>query len=290
MNACEQTRKYLDSYISNELLVETTHDLLRHLESCPACTAEADARSQLRSRIRAAVQSQSVPPELQARVRERIREDESRGRFGARWSRWAMAAAASLTVATGVWMAYPGDRMPALADRPAQSAYIQKVSSRLAAVLKVGLADHIHCTIFRKDPKSPAPSVARMESELGPSFQGLLPVVRTVVPEGYRIVMAHQCGYQGRKYVHFTLEKNGELISLVIARKDNGETMDGLPVSTETANIPIFQSAAGRYQVAGFEAGNFLAYIVSDLKGRSNLQIASTLAPSVREFLMKTPA
>ena len=29
MNACEETRKYLDSYVSSELLVETNHELLR---------------------------------------------------------------------------------------------------------------------------------------------------------------------------------------------------------------------------------------------------------------------
>jgi hypothetical protein len=42
--------------------------------------------------------------------------------------------------------------------------------------------------------------------------------------------------------------------------------------------------------VAGFDAGNFLAYVVSDLRGKTNLQIAANLAPGVREFLMKTPA
>src|SRR5207247_2439839 len=61
--ACEKTRKYLDSYISNELLVETNHDVLHHLESCPACSAELDARTQLRTRLKAAVNTQSVPPE-----------------------------------------------------------------------------------------------------------------------------------------------------------------------------------------------------------------------------------
>ena len=54
--------------------------------------------------------------------------------------------------------------------------------------------------------------------------------------------------------------------------------------------MPVYQAAADRYQVAGFEAGDFLAYVVSDLKGEANLQIASTLAPAVREFLMKIQA
>jgi hypothetical protein len=129
-----------------------------------------------------------------------------------------------------------------------------------------------------------------MEASLGPSYKGLLPVVRASVPEGYRIVMAHQCSYGGRKYIHLTLEKGGEFLSLVIARKNPGESVVGLSSADTSSGIPIYQSAAGRYKVAGFDAGDFLAYIVSDLKGKANLQIASNLAPGIREFLMKTPA
>ena len=75
--ACEKTRKYLDSYISNELLVETNHEVLRHIENCPACAAELDARTQLRKRLKSAVNAQNVPPDLQVRIREQIRSSQS---------------------------------------------------------------------------------------------------------------------------------------------------------------------------------------------------------------------
>ena len=42
-SACEKIRGYLDSYISNELLVETNHEVLRHLEGCPDCREELEA-------------------------------------------------------------------------------------------------------------------------------------------------------------------------------------------------------------------------------------------------------
>lgn len=284
-SACDKTRRYLDSYISNELLVETNHEVLRHLEGCRTCAAEVDARTKLRARLKSAVDAQSAPPELQVRIREKIREQRPGSWFTADWSRWAAAMAASVMVCAGIWWTYTADRMPALADRPAQNAYIQKVSSRIAAVLRVGLGDHIHCAVFRKYPKNP-PTVEHMEADLGPAFQGLLPVVRAAVPDGYRIVMGHQCSYLGRKYVHFTLENHGELLSLVIARKNQGESLEGLPPSSD-AGVPIYQSAAGRYHVAGFDAGEFLAYVVSDMKGKANLEIASALAPAVRGFLVK---
>jgi anti-sigma factor (TIGR02949 family) len=292
--ACERIRKYLDSYISNELLVETNHEVLRHIENCPACAAELDARTQLRTRLKSAVNAQSVPPELQMRIREQIRGRRSGSWFAASWftagwPRWAVAMAAVVVICAGVWLNYSRDRMPALADRPGQNAYIQRVSATLAAVLKVGLGDHIHCSVFRKYPQNPPP-VEKMEADLGPAYKGLLPVVRAAVPDGYRVIMAHQCSYAGRKFIHLTLEKGGDLLSLVIARRQSGESLDGLSPASQPSGIPIYQSGAERYQVAGFEAGNFLAYVVSDLKSQANLQIAVNLASGVREFLMKAPA
>jgi len=291
---CEKTRKYLDAYVSNELMVETNHEVLRHIKGCPSCAAEVDTRARLRSRLKAAVNAQSVPRELQVRIREQIRTSQSGSwvHFGwlrAGWPRWAGAMAAALVVAAGLWVNYSTERLPALSDRPGQNTYISRVSANLAAILKVGLGDHIHCSIFRKYPKDPPP-VEKMEAELGPAYAGLLPVVRTAVPEGYKVFMAHQCSYAGRKFVHLTFEKDGGLLSLVVARKQTGESLDGLSPAAAASGVRIYQSAAGRYQVAGFEAGNFFAYVVSELRNKENLQIAASVAPAVREFLMKTPA
>lgn len=288
--ACDRTRKYLDSYISSELLVETNHEILRHLEGCPACSAELETRTKIRARLKGAVKNQAVPPELQAGIRKRLQDKSSGIWFTAGWSQWAVAVAASLAICAGIWVNYSHERMPELSDRPGQNAYIQTVSANLAAVLKVGLGDHIHCSIFRKYPQNP-PSIEKMEAALGPLYKGLLPVVRAAAPEGYRVIMAHQCSYAGRKYIHLTLKRGGDLLSLVVARKNPGESLDGLPAAAESASgVPIYQSAARRYQVAGFEAGDFLAYVVSDLQGKANLQIAVNLASGVREILMKTPA
>ena len=286
---CGKTRKYLDYYINNELLVETNHEVLKHLEGCPVCSAELEVRTTIRTRLKDAVRSQAVPPELQVRIRKQIQHRASGSWFAAGWNRWAVAMATSLMVCAGVWVNYSRERMPDLSDEPGQNVYFQKVSAGLAAVLKVGLGDHIHCAIFRKYPQNPPPP-EKMESDLGPDYKGLLPVVRAAVPEGYRVVMAHQCSFEGRKFVHLTFEKRGDILSLVVARKNPGESFGGLSASAEPSGIPIFQSAAGRYEVAGFEAGGFLAYVVSGLQRKTNLQIAENLAPGVREFLAKTPA
>jgi hypothetical protein len=283
-NTCARIRRYMDSYVNNELLVETNHEVLRHLETCPACAAEVESRTRMKARLKSAVQNQSVPEDLQTRLQAVLREESRRS---IAWTRWASAAAAVLVVAGGLWFELPRWTRPALpdlADRRGQDAFIQKVSASLSAVLKVGLGDHIHCSIFRKYPKNP-PSVEEMAEKLGPSYQELVPLVKARVPEGYRIILAHQCGFQGRRFVHLTLTNGSSLLSLVITRRQPGESMQALTVSDHASGVPVYQAAAQNYDVAGFETNQFLAYVVSDLGARKNLQIAYALAPSVHQFL-----
>lgn len=287
--ACASARKSLDLYLDGELPEASNLEVGRHVEACAACAAELNARSHLRARLKAAVNAQSVPVELEARIRAKIENPRLGVSFGVGWSRWAVAMAASLVVCAGIWLGVPREKMPALSDRPAQNAYIQKISASLDAVLKVGLGDHVHCSIFRRYPPNPPP-LEKMEADLGPAYQGLLPVVRAAVPEGYQVVLAHRCSFAGRKFIHLTFKKNDDLLSLVVARRESGESMERLAPTTEASGTPIYQAAAGRYQVAGFEAGDFLAYVVSDLKGKANLRIAANIAPGVRDFLVKTSA
>jgi hypothetical protein len=287
-SACERTRKYLDSYITNELLVETNHEVLRHLEHCPACTAEAETRQHLRTRLKSAVKTQPVPVELPALVRERIRSEESRKSSNWAWMRWPMTAAASVALCTLLYVQYRPETLPAVGDRPAQNSYIQKISATLATVFKVGLGDHLHCSVFRKKAAS-VPTVAEMEKELGPDYKGLLPAIRAAAPEGYQVILAHHCSYLKRNFVHLTLEKDGRLMSLVIARKQDGESFTNLLPDTGHGT-PIYHSNAGRYQVAAFDAGNFLAYVISDMKSMPNLQVAAAAASAIREVLGKIPA
>jgi anti-sigma factor (TIGR02949 family) len=287
---CEKIRNQLDSYSNNELGLEPNQAILRHLENCSACSAELTVRTRLRAQLKAAVERQYVPQDLQRRVRQRIWDRESRARFGVGSNRWALAIAASLAICFGVWVNYSRQYLPALSDRPGQDAYIQEVSATLAPILKIGLADHIHCSVFRKYSRTP-PAAAQMERELGPSYKGLLRLVKAAVPDEYRVIMAHQCGYAGRKYIHLTLRNGSALLSVVITRKNAGESLNGLASAASASGIPVYESSAAKgYRVAAFDAGPYLAFVVSDLRGKANLQIASNLVPTAHEFLARTPA
>jgi hypothetical protein len=196
-----------------------------------------------------------------------------------------LVPAAAFALCVAAWFAYPWQQpLPDLADRTAQTSYIQRVSATVVSVFKSGLGDHIHCAVFRKYPRNP-PTLEEMEAKLGPEYQGLLPLLQPVVPPGYRIVMAHQCTYGSRHFVHLTMRKSEEVISVVITKKESGETLSALSPVTTASGVPVYQSTAERYQIAGFESEHYLAFVVSTLDGARNLQLAAALAPSVRRLL-----
>src|SRR5262245_3615085 len=89
---CERILNLLDSYLSNELLVETNHEVLRHVEECRTCAAGLQNRTQVRSALQRAVSSEILAPELKARLQSRLRSSgnqrENRKQV---WHAWPMA-------------------------------------------------------------------------------------------------------------------------------------------------------------------------------------------------------
>ena len=47
---CKEFKGIMDSYISDELLIETNHEVLRHLENCSDCRDELAERRNLKLR------------------------------------------------------------------------------------------------------------------------------------------------------------------------------------------------------------------------------------------------
>ena len=73
-SGCERVRRYMDSYISNELLVESNLEVLRHIEQCSECSKELETRMRIRGSVKDAVQRQELPAGLEQKIRTNIRE------------------------------------------------------------------------------------------------------------------------------------------------------------------------------------------------------------------------
>ena len=70
---CARTWKYLDYYLSDELSIEATLEVTRHLAACKACSDEIERRGQVRDRLRSAVQGEGVPADLRRKVVKIVR-------------------------------------------------------------------------------------------------------------------------------------------------------------------------------------------------------------------------
>jgi anti-sigma factor (TIGR02949 family) len=260
---CADLHGYLDSYLSGELPPETRREIAAHLETCPSCTAEWHERARLRAGVRSAVRATPVPAGLDARVRRAVRNAPARPQTGL----YAVAAAALVII--GVMLV----NLARTRMNP-EAAILAKTAGRFAALLNIGLRDHLHCAVFRKYSKQPESS-GQIAEQLGPDFAGLVPLVEAKLPEKLRIIQGHHCTAGGREYVHLIVGGDQTLLSVMLTRKLPGE-----PLASG-----IYQTGVDRFQVVGFEASGYLVYVVSNLDPTRNLQLAANLAPVVRDYL-----
>src|ERR1041384_7369855 len=70
---CKRIRSYLDSYLNNELLVETNHEVLKHLETCAACAQSLEDRTRLKDQLKRAVMQDYAPVALRERISGKVR-------------------------------------------------------------------------------------------------------------------------------------------------------------------------------------------------------------------------
>jgi hypothetical protein len=222
-----------------------------------------------------------APARLEAKIRAEVREQS--GRKEAAWSRYFLPAAAALALMVGT-VAYQLGHLRMTAA--SQERYIASISEKLPGVMRVGLGDHVHCAVFRKFPANP-PGAAEMAEKLGPEYAGLLPIVQERIRQDLKVVLAHTCRYHGRRFVHLALKGDGKLLSVVIARKAEGEgfAKEELAPALMESGIPMYRAGVQRFEIAGFESRDHLVYVVSDLPEGRNAEILTALGPEVRAFL-----
>jgi hypothetical protein len=284
---CLHTLRYLDVHMNNELPADLAREVSRHLGTCAKCSAELE----LRNRILAGLKRSSEPMPssyLQGRIINTIRAKEARPRWYG-WQRQLSAAAIVLFVAGGTFVAYQLSNLRM--TTASQNSFIEALSKGTAHIMNAGLQDHLHCSVFRKYPKS-APSLEQLRERLPEKYRSLIPVLQSQVPAEFKIYISHECGYKGRRFIHLGLKKDSRLMSLVIAVKEPGEsfeTSELAPVLSQ-AGTKLYGASVQRFQISGFETGEHLAYLVSDLPREQNMRLMLALAPGVRQVLESVKA
>jgi hypothetical protein len=173
----------------------------------------------------------------------------------------------------------------------AQTRYLESMLQRVALGLRPGLSDHIHCAVFRKYAKR-GPAIDTLRADLGPQYRPLLDVVVAKMPSEFSVHMAHQCTFRGRKFFHVALKSDSNLISLILTRRQPGETLgtNGIAPVISKGGLTLYGDSAQRFRIASFETPTHFAYLVSDASPAETYRLLLAMGPEIRLLAAKLPS
>jgi hypothetical protein len=246
---CRDVRELADSFLSEQLLVETNHEVLRHLETCPDCRSDIGDRRAVRDKLRTAFARAGdlqARPEFAAELRAKLRPslpEISRRSVLQSW--WALAAGVVLAAGGGVFVRRSSSR------------------SRLAMLAREAAGDHQNCAVKFNLAERPIP-LEEAGRRYGAPYAALATFDPPAVDGSLETLERHSCVYEGRRFGHIVFRYRGALTSLLVT--------DGTPPATpELAPDDVGPA------VASLPAGHFVAFIVAGLDRQQVLGLAQTL-------------
>jgi hypothetical protein len=271
---CRDVREVADSFLCEELLTETNHEILRHLDTCPPCRTELDARRRLRGALRTAF---NRSPELQPagefadRLRDQLRQASVHGHrswpFPGRW----LALAAGLVLAAGVTAAILLDRPPAPAEALAQDA----------------IGDHRNCALKYRLVRAPVP-LEEAAQRFDSAYRLLLsaPPDDIPTPDGSaRVLERHSCAYGAHRFGHVILQYRGRVVSLLVTANDKA-----IAAADSAEAIPhVIGRPMEGLSVVSVNGSRHAVMLVSDLDKNELTQLAGIVSlPLVQRLGART--
>jgi len=262
---CRDVRELADSFLGEELLTETNHEILRHLETCPACRADLASRRELRDRTRRAFQSArnlDPSPEFVTQLRTRLQDTAHQGpaRRGFRiqgW--WALAATVLLAVTLG--LAYRG----------------RDWIAATSALARAAVGDHRNCALQFRLAEKPI-SLDEAAQRYGAAYRVLesLPpddVVTAVGPA--HVLERHACVYGGRRFAHIVFDYRGARVSLLVTAIEGGVQLalpgEALPHVTSAGRID-------EMSVVSFRTSRQMVFFAGDVPQADLMKLADAVA------------
>ncbi len=270
---CDDFREIADSYLSDELLIETNHDVLRHLESCGDCRSELAARRQLRHEVKSGFNQTSelrVPDGFAEILRTRLRE-QALHRPAVTVPRIAyVGIAAVLVIAIG--LGFLGVQRWRLGQRQLAA---------WATLTNSATGDHRECALEHKLIGTVI-SLSEAGRVYDRAYANLADQasLQAVLPAGAQLIDAHSCAFAGQRFAHAVIKYHDQIVSIVVARNDaNPKAQRAMPGDFAAA----FKSDS--YQVAAFQTEGHAVFVISTLNETDNMAIARSVSPLLEKQL-----
>ena len=300
-----------DSYLGNELLVETNHEVLRHLENCAACRSELAVRRELRARVRLAVKNAPdtlINPAFAARLQTHLSETALRPTLLEKFksnnffTNPAMFGAALclllITFGGWFWLRYsyvPKDIVQSNQPEnivlpiktPAETNLLQAVQIAWREMTRHAVGDHENCALeynLKEEPitlNEAAEKYGKYNKNLDKAVIAPLREVFGKKDSGkIEFLESHSCVYEGRRFAHVVLLYRSRRISVLVTDTD-------LPVESENQ---VLTQTSDTMHVASFRTAHHAVFVVSDLSETENMTIAKAISPAVSRHIERAGA
>lgn len=283
---CRNFKDMLDSYLCQELAVETNHSMLSHAEHCPSCRTELASRRNLRHALRRACADDRMRDDACERLRALLRAEIAvrepatvgwRERLAAMFKlpliRPAMVAVLVLVVSGLVLFQWQkSNRVAAL---------------QLSEVLMTDAADdHRMCiphvkgeTIYISNPET--------FKTFDEACLGLEEVLRAKAG-ALELRSAHVCGTtDGRKFAHLIYKRDQDMVSLLVTPRDQQAMKLGQLPDLDTRDTGIQEAHREELSIGAYQTARRVVLVVSRLSNDENEKLARTLAVPVIEHLRR---
>jgi anti-sigma factor RsiW len=234
---CQHVREVMDSYLSEELSVETNHAVLRHVGECRDCATELTRRRRMRALL-----SESLDVVVDAdRVRARIAHAVDREQHS--WQRVARLGAVAATLVAAVAIAYWA------AKRVDAAAYDDSAG------------DHIACALTY--PAATAYNPERATQNLVPPFKQIVDAVG--LSHGiYHVIDAHMCPYKGRNYAHVVIRGDRQTLSIFAERAERGVLPDAPTTVLAGETVDVHATTRLGYRISAVATRDHRVFLVSE--------------------------
>ena len=267
---CLDFRELIDSYLCDELLTETNHEVLRHLEDCATCRGVIENRRILRSKIKSAIINSSqfqmrdefynsLCTQLKHASTAVVTEKKSLWTGNNYWM--AFAAGLIFVVGLGFWYLQPQPENSFPTDVANITQEAQKISLADYAV-----GDHQNCAIAYNLVEEPV-HIDLALAQYTDLRQGVLNPLQNS-DRKYELLESHICKYNGHKFTHIVFRHQGKTVSVLITDLQNYPALK---------NDEIAEIFSDGYQIARFDVKNKAVFVVSDLSEQENAATARIL-------------
>lgn len=288
---CRNFREIADSYLSDELLVETNHEVFRHLENCDNCRRELGGRREVRSKLRSAIiaaPESHIDMVFSANLRRSLEKEAFRQNSFSDFFRTFNApkafalTAAALVIAVLIGFSFwknPADQNQVAANNPADKNLIAEdnnvYKTAWTNLADQAISDHTHCGIDKYDywNKNDVNETAEEKA----FREKVLNQVQSETAEPVRLVSIHDCKIEGNNFHHAIMNVGSHIVSVT---QPASETATGANKNTGVSDV--FTLRRENFELAGFTDNGKAFYVVSDLPEAENTRIAEIFSGSLQ--------